>query len=100
MFLSCVLFVILVRYTGRCEDKVFETREVTFTQGEGDEEGIIPGLEIATKKMKLEEHDRLIISPKYAYGEAGCPDKGVPPNATLTYEVEMLNFEKVFFYYS
>lgn len=85
---------VTIKYTGQYEGKVFETRQVTFTQGEGDEDGIIPGLEIATKKMKLGEKDRLVISPKYAFGETGCPELGVPPNATLAYEVEMVNFEK------
>lgn len=85
---------VTIKYTGQHEGRVFETREVTYTQGEGDEEGVIQGLEIAAKKMKLGEIDRLTIAPKYAYGETGCSQLGIPPNATLVYEVEMVNFEK------
>ncbi|XP_076471077.1 peptidyl-prolyl cis-trans isomerase FKBP4-like [Babylonia areolata] len=86
---------VTIRYTGKHEGRVFEEREVTFTQGEGEEEGIVPGLELATLKMKKEEQNELTLSPKYAYGEKGNPDLGVPPNATLVYDVEMVNFEKV-----
>ena len=68
---------------------------MTFTQGEADKEGIIAGIEIATKKMKKGECDQLTISAKYGYGDAGCPELNIPPNATLDYEVEMISFEKV-----
>ena len=84
-----------VRYTGRHKGLEFESREVTFTQGEADKEGIIAGIEIATKKMKKGECDQLTISAKYGYGDAGCPELNIPPNATLDYEVEMISFEKV-----
>ena len=84
-----------VKYTGRHEGVEFETREVTFTQGEGDKEGIIPGIEIATKKMKKGERDQLTIAAKYAYGEEGCSELNIPPSATLDYDVEMISFEKV-----
>ena len=34
------------------------------------------------------------ISPEYGYGAAGLPEKGVPPNATLKYEIELVELEK------
>ncbi len=45
--------------------------------------------------MKVKESARIIDQPHYAYGEAGIPDVGVPPNAELVYEIRLNNFEKV-----
>ena len=40
--------------------------------------------------MARGEKARLTCAPKYAYGKKGNPASGVPPNATLAYEVEVL----------
>nr|KAG5689470.1 hypothetical protein BaRGS_021017 [Batillaria attramentaria] len=85
---------VTLKYKGFLDNKEFESREVTFVQGDGDEAGLIPGLEVATKKMKKGEVARLDIAPKYAYGKDGCAEKGVPGDARLVYEVEMVSFEK------
>lgn len=91
----CFLFFVPVRYKAFYNGAEFESREVSFIQGDGDEVGIVKGVEIATKKMKKNETCRLDVAAKYAYGTAGCPEKNIPPNANLVYEVEMISFEKV-----
>ena len=68
--------------------------------GEGETEGIVEGLEIALKKFKKGEKSRLKIQPKYAYGNTGCPDKNIPPDAELIYDVTLKNFEKVNHYFT
>ncbi|PVD33481.1 hypothetical protein C0Q70_04737 [Pomacea canaliculata] len=83
-----------IRYKAFYNGAEFESREVSFIQGDGDEVGIVKGVEIATKKMKKNEICRLDVAAKYAYGTAGCPEKNIPPNANLVYEVEMISFEK------
>ena len=41
--------------------------------------------------MKRGEKATLICSPDYAYGKRGSPPK-IPPNSTLHFEVELLDF--------
>ncbi len=42
--------------------------------------------------MKRGEKATLICSPEYAYGAKGSPPK-IPPNATLNFDVELLDFK-------
>jgi FKBP-type peptidyl-prolyl cis-trans isomerase len=69
--------------SSRDRDKPFE-----FTVGKGD---VIPGWEEGVAGMKMGEIRKLIIPPAAAYGAQG---KGpVPPNATLQFEIELLNVQ-------
>ncbi|NXT26334.1 FKBP6 isomerase, partial [Syrrhaptes paradoxus] len=49
------------------------------------------GLEIGLLTMKVGEAARFFFLPGYAYGKMGCPPL-VPPNATVMFEVEVLDF--------
>ena len=89
------IVILSVQYAGFHDGVQFVKREVTFTLGEGCEDGVISGLEYPSRKMRKGERCRLTISPRYAYGQKGCPSLGVPSNATLVYEVEMVAFVKV-----
>ena len=75
--------------------RVFETyRELTFTLGEGGDIGIPRGIELALEKMKKKERVEVKLAPKYAYGSTGKPEKNVPPNAHVTYEIDLHSFER------
>ena len=81
---------------GRHEGRVFDDRpQVSFTLGEGLEQDIPDGVEVALQKMKKQERSVLTLAPRYAFGAAGHAAFGVPPNAVVEYEVELKNFEKV-----
>lgn len=73
---------------------VIEERTVSFSLGEGQELGLPVGVEMALEKMKKQEKARVAISPAYGYGSAGLPDKKVPANASLSYDIKLKSFER------
>jgi FKBP-type peptidyl-prolyl cis-trans isomerase FkpA len=86
---------VTVHYTGTLVDgKVFdssETRKIPFPFVLGQNQ-VIPGWEKGVEGMKIGERRRLTIPPQLAYGEKGVGNI-IPPNATLIFEVELLNVE-------
>lgn len=51
----------------------------------------ISGLDIGTQSMKLGELSQFMVKASHAYGPLGCLQR-VPPNATILYEVEVVNW--------
>ncbi|MFO0590153.1 MAG: FKBP-type peptidyl-prolyl cis-trans isomerase [Polyangiaceae bacterium] len=83
----------LVHYTGRLEDgTVFDSTRnpgrdfFTFKLGEGM---VIKGWDQGLLGMRDGEIRKLTVPSHLAYGEAGVPGR-IPPNATLTFEIELL----------
>ncbi|CAN8067478.1 unnamed protein product [Agarophyton chilense] len=54
---------------------------------------VIPALELVTQTMKLGEKCRVRAAAPYAFGSKGLKRKGVPPNATVFMDVELIHFE-------
>ncbi len=82
-----------MRLSGRILDGAeFEPEhEFEFVVGE---EQVIEGLDTGVASMKKGETAQLVIKPKYAFGEKGDAARGVPPNTTIQYTVELLDFAK------
>lgn len=85
---------VTVHYTGTfANGDVFDSsrksgKPFTFPLGAGQ---VIRGWDEGVKGMKIGGKRKLVIPPDMAYGERGAPGSpGIPPNATLTFEVELL----------
>lgn len=83
-----------VHLVGEYNGKVFEEKDLQFTIGEGEDCGVVAGVEKALESFKLKEKSKLKINSKYAYKAEGNTEFGIPPNANLEYTIEMKNFEK------
>jgi peptidylprolyl isomerase len=60
----------------------------SFTIGQGQ---VIKGWDEGVMQMQQGEVSELVCSPDYAYGPGGFPAWGIPPNAELIFEVELLS---------
>jgi len=82
-----------VKISGKVKDGAdFEPEhEVDFIVGEGQ---ISPALETAIGTMKKGEKSSFALKPSYAFGAKGDESKGVPPNAEVEYEIELVDFVK------
>ena len=87
---------IVVNYTGRFQNgKVFDSSlspgrtpfELHLGRGE-----VIPGWDQGLATMHVGGKRKLIIPPNLAYGAAGAGGV-IPPNATLTFDVELLKIK-------
>ena len=83
---------VAVHYTGTLDDgTVFDSsyergQPIEFVLGQGM---VIPGWEQGIAMMREGGQATLVIPPELAYGPQGSPP-AIPPNATLTFEVELV----------
>ncbi len=92
--------IVAMNYTGRLEDgTVFDSNvdpnfkhvePFIFTLGAGQ---VISGWDKGITGMMVGEKKTLTIPPEDAYGVTGYPPV-IPPNATLIFEVELLEIKK------
>lgn len=90
-----IMTLVNIHLTGTYNGQIFEDRDVMFHLGEGDNHGIVEGVEIALEHFKNKEKSKLKIKSKYAFKEIGNPKFNIPPNADVEYIVELNSFEKL-----
>uniref|UniRef100_A0A7S3K4C4 peptidylprolyl isomerase n=1 Tax=Aureoumbra lagunensis TaxID=44058 RepID=A0A7S3K4C4_9STRA len=83
-----------IHYVGKLPDgTIFDSsrarsRPLLFRLGN---EQLIPGLEHGIQMMSIGQISQMILPPHLAYGSTGYLPV-IPPNCTLTYEVELIAF--------
>ena len=88
--------MVWVEYTGKLQNgTVFDSSEkqgrpIDFQLGRGM---VIKGWDEGIEGMQVGEKRQLIIPPNLAYGEKGAGDV-IPPNATLTFDVELVGLRR------
>jgi peptidylprolyl isomerase len=91
---------VTVHYTGwlyqngtkgkKFDSSVDRGQPFTFSLGAGN---VIPGWDQGVAGMRVGGKRTLIIGPDLAYGANGTPDGTIPPNATLMFDVELLQVQ-------
>ena len=87
--------VAVVHYTGwltngtKFDSSVDRGEPFSFTVGMSE---VIAGWDIAVTRMRVGDKVKLTIPPELGYGEGGYPG-AIPPNATLIFEVELLEVQ-------
>ena len=86
---------VAVHYTGwltdgtKFDSSVDRDDPFRFVLGAGQ---VIAGWDLGVATMKVGDKVKLTIPPELAYGAGGYPG-AIPPNATLVFEVELLEVE-------
>lgn len=84
---------VTVHYSGyldngtKFDSSVDRGQPYTFALGQG---AVIPGWDEGVAGMKVGGKRKLVIPPDLAYGAGGAGGGVIPPNATLTFDVELL----------
>ena len=75
---------------GRQFDTSVGRQPFAFTLGAGQ---VIRGWDQGAAGMKVGGQRRLVIPPELAYGSAGAGGGAIPPNATLVFDIELVDVQ-------
>jgi FKBP-type peptidyl-prolyl cis-trans isomerase len=86
--------VVKVHYEGKLIDgTIFDSSVKRGEPAEFPLNGVVPCWTEAVQKMKKGEKAQIVCPSSAAYGDRGSPPT-IPPGATLSFEVELLDFHK------
>eukprot|EP01041_Mallomonas_annulata_P007408 gene7408-15130_t len=95
--------VLEVKYQGRLEDGTVVdgvksmtdntpiSTNVYFVLGGSVPDMFPPGWDLALRGMCTGERRRVTLPPSLAYGDKGLKSKGIPPGATVTYDISLVS---------
>ncbi|HET9216134.1 MAG TPA: FKBP-type peptidyl-prolyl cis-trans isomerase [Terriglobia bacterium] len=85
--------IVKVHYEGKLVDgTVFDSSIQRNEPAEFPLNGVVPCWREAVQRMKKGEKAQIVCPSSLAYGDAGQSD--IPPGATLSFEVELIDFKK------
>ncbi|KAA8593405.1 hypothetical protein FQN60_009521, partial [Etheostoma spectabile] len=87
-----------VHLEGKCGDRMFDCRDVSFKVGEAEDKGVPFGVDRAMDKMQKGECCLLYLKPKYGFGNKGKPEYKIGPDKDIIYEVTLKNFQRAGLY--
>ncbi len=76
------------------QSDAFDEREITFTLGEGSENAIPIGVEMALEKMKKTEVAQVTMSAKLAQGSPSSGNYPEDNRRKVIYDIDLLSFER------
>ncbi len=88
---------VTVSYVGSFPDgRVFDASanhggSFSFVLGAGE---VIKGWDEGVLGMKVGGERKLVVPPSLGYGASGTPGGPIPPNATLDFDIKLLNVQK------
>jgi peptidylprolyl isomerase len=74
---------------GRTFDSSRNREPLSFTVGAGE---VVPGMELAVRRMSVGEKSLIIVPPELAYGAEGYPG-AIPQHAFVVFEVELVGMD-------
>lgn len=85
---------VTTHYTGKLIDgTIFDSSVQKGTPATFNINGVIPGWTEVLKMMKVGGKWEVVIPAELAYGSSRGPGQRLPPNSTLIFEIELLDFE-------
>jgi FKBP-type peptidyl-prolyl cis-trans isomerase FkpA len=85
--------MVKVHYEGKLTDGTVFDSSLGAEPAEFPLNGVVPCWREALQRMKKGEKAQVVCPPSTAYGDRGAPPT-IPPGATLSFEVELLDFRK------
>ncbi|GAB0088433.1 Peptidylprolyl isomerase [Sergentomyia squamirostris] len=84
-----------ISFEGKLEDGTVVEQEEDFSINVGEHE-VCQGLDMSLALMTTGEKAEIVVNSRFAYGSIGLkndkdPSKNIPPDATVTYTVELLS---------
>jgi len=98
-FTSSIYYFCTAEIIGEFDGRVFDSRTVDWLLGLEKLIDLPRGVVEGIKYFGRGEKSRLVLKGEYGFGQEGFPKFGIPPDATVTYTVSLLDFMDVINYF-
>jgi len=85
---------VTVNYKGQTKEGLVFCGSDSY-QFQANDGSMVSGWDVAVTTMRVGEKARIVVAPRYGYGNKGVPPV-IAPDTTLVFEVEVLSLDKAF----